>query len=206
MKIQVTTLDAKKDSELELSAAVFGADVRKDILHRVVNWQLAKRHAGTHSTKTRSEVIGTTKKPFKQKGTGNARQGSLKGPHMVGGGRAHGPRPHSHATELPKKIRQLGMRAALSLKASEGKLLVIKDAKLPSGKTKDLQKSLTALGIKSALIVDGAAVDAAFKRAVQNLIYIDVLPQVGANVYDILRHDALVLTVDAVKALEARLA
>lgn len=206
MKLTVTTLDAKKDAEITLSDAVFGADVRKDILHRVVNWQLAKRQAGTHKTKTRSEVTGTTKKPFKQKGTGSARQGSLKGPHMVGGGKAHGPLARSHGHDLPKKIRQLGMRSALSLKAAEGKLVILKDTKLKDGKTKELKASMQALGLTSALIVDGAAVDVAFKRAASNLIHVDVLPQVGANVYDILRHDVLVLTVDAVKALETRLA
>jgi large subunit ribosomal protein L4 len=205
MKCQVTTLDNEAGGEIELNEAVFGVEVRQDILARVVNWQLAKRRAGTHATKTRSEVQGSTRKMYRQKGTGRARHGSAKAPLFRSGGVAHGPRPRSHAHELPKKVRKLGLKVALSAKAAEGKLVVLDNAKLDGAKTRDAQKKLDSLGLSNALIIDGAELDANFSRAVRNIVGVDVLPQVGTNVHDILRHDHLVLTKDAVEALEARL-
>lgn len=205
MKCKVTTLDNEASGEIELSEAVFGVEVREDILARVVNWQLAKRRSGTHATKTRSEVQGSTRKMYRQKGTGRARHGSAKAPLFRSGGVAHGPRPRSHAHELPKKVRKLGLKVALSAKAAEGKLVVLDTAKLDGAKTRDAQKKLDGLGLSNALIIDGAELDANFSRAVRNIVGVDVLPQVGTNVHDILRHDHLVLTKDAVEALEARL-
>ena len=205
MKAKIVSLDNKSSSDITLNKDVFGLEVRKDILARVVNWQLAKKQAGTHNTKERGDITGTTKKPFRQKGTGNARQGSLKGPHQRGGGVAHGPEPRSHAYKLPKKIRQLGLKTALSLKLSEGKLQVLDSAKVKSPKTKDLGDKISKLGLSSALFIDGNEVDGNFKKAANNLKGIDILPEKGANVYDILKHDNLVLTVDAVKKLEERL-
>ena len=168
--------------------------------------QRARKQSGTHKVKERGEVHGTTKKPFAQKGTGNARQGSLKGPHQRGGGVAHGPRARDHAIKLPKKVRQIGLRSALSLKAAEGKLIILKDAKLKDAKTKILSGHLEKMNICSALLIDGDAVDGNFKSAAANIKNVDVLPQIGANVFDILKHDNLILTVDAVKKLEERLA
>ncbi len=206
MKAKIVTLDNNSAGEITLSEAVFGLPLRKDILHRVVNWQLAKRRAGTQSTKCRSEIRGGKKKPHKQKGTGQARQGSSVGPHMVGGGVAMGPKPRSHAVLLPKKIRKLGLKIALSSKMAQGKLSVLKEAKLSEMKTSILVKNLKALGVKSALIIDGDEVDTNFRNAVANIVNVDVLPSIGANVYDILRRDNLILTEEAVKKLEERLA
>ena len=206
MKAKVVTLDNKASGEITLSEEIFGLPVRKDILHRVVNWQLSRRQAGTHSAKIRSEVRGGKKKPHKQKGTGQARQGSSVAPHMVGGGVAMGPRPRSHAQDLPKKIRKLGLKTALSSKLAAGKLFVIKDAKLNESKTSILAKSLKAFGFKSVLVIDGEQVDANFRNAAANIISVDVLPTIGANVYDILRRENLVLTEEAVRKLEERLA
>jgi large subunit ribosomal protein L4 len=205
MKVNVVSLDNKKGAEVELNDALFGLELRKDVLHRVVEWQRAKRQSGTHKVLERGEVHGTTKKPFAQKGTGNARQGSLKGPHQRGGGNAHGPRVRSHAYSLTKKFRQLGLRTALSLKAAEGKLHIVETASLKEAKTKDLSAKLDKLGLDNALFID-AAVDVNFLKAANNIKHIDILPQIGANVYDILKHDSLVLTVDALKLLEERLA
>jgi large subunit ribosomal protein L4 len=205
MKCQVTTLDNQAGGEIELSDAVFAAPVRKDILARVVNWQLAKRRAGTHDTKTRSQVKGSTTKIYRQKGTGRARHGAKKAPIFVGGGIAHGPHPRSHAHDLPKKVRRLGLKSALSAKAAEGKLTVLDSARMDSAKTRDAKQKLNALGLRNALIVAGGELDPNFSLAVRNIVGIDVLPQIGANVHDILRHDQLVLTKDAVEALEARL-
>jgi large subunit ribosomal protein L4 len=184
---------------------VFALPVRKDILARAVNWQLNKRRAGTHKTKGVSEIRGTTKKPYRQKGTGHARQGSLRSPQFRGGARIFGPVVRSHATELPKKVRKLALKTALSSKQADGRLIVIDEAKIKTVKTKDLAKKLSKLGWTSALIIDGPTVDAGFLRAAVNLPNLDVLPQQGANVYDILRRDTLVLTKDAVQHLEARL-
>ncbi len=205
MKCPVTTLDNQSAGELELDDAVFALPARKDILARVVNWQLAKRRAGTHSVKGRSEVSGTTAKAMRQKGTGRARRGSLRVSQYKGGGRAFGPLPRSHETGLNKKVRKLGLKTALSAKLAEGKLVVLEAAKSDSAKTKDLAGQLKTLGWQQALIIDGGALDENFARAARNIAGIDVLPQQGANVYDILRRDTLVLTKDAVAALEARL-
>ena len=205
MKCAVTTLDSKKAGEIELDEAVFGLPVRRDILARMVNWQLAKRRAGTHKTKSRSEVAGSTRKQFRQKGTGRARRGAGDVSQFRGGGRAFGPVPRDHAIDLPKKVRRLALKTALSAKAADGKLVVLDAAKSDTAKTKDLAVKLGKLGWSSTLVIDGAAVDQGFARAVHNIPGVDILPQIGANVYDILRRDTLVLTRDAVEALEARL-
>jgi large subunit ribosomal protein L4 len=205
MKLAVKTLDNQDAGEIELADEVFGVTVRRDILARVVQWQLAKRRAGTHKTKGISEISGTTKKPWRQKGTGRARQGSLRSPQFRGGAVIFGPVVRSHEYDLQKKVRRLGMRCALSAKAAEGKLVVLDAAALAEGKTKALKQRLDALGLGSALIVAGAEVDVNFARAARNLPFVDVLPSIGANVYDILRRDTLVLTREAVEQLEARL-
>ena len=205
MKCDVINLDAAKVGSIDLAPEVFGLPKRPDILARMVRWQLAKRQAGTHSTKGISQISGTTKKPFKQKGTGSARQGSLRSPQFRGGAVIFGPQPRSHAFDLPKKVRKLALKAALSAKAADGKLIVLESARLDTAKTKELANRFTKLGWNSALIVDGLAVDEGFAKAARNIVGIDVLPSQGANVYDILRRDTLVLTKDAVQALEARL-
>jgi large subunit ribosomal protein L4 len=204
MKLTVRNLDNQEVGDIELAEEVFGLPVRGDILARVVNWQLAKRRAGTHKTKGISDISGTTKKPYKQKGTGRARQGSLRSPQFRGGARIFGPVVRSHAFDLQKKVRRLGLKTALSAKQAEGKLIVIDEAQLGEAKTKALRARLDALGWDSVLIIDGA-VNENFARAARNLPKVDVLPQQGANVYDILRRDTLVLTRDAVQQLEARL-
>jgi len=205
MKQDVINFDAQGVGSIELAEGVFGVTVRQDILHRMVNWQLAKRRAGTHKTKGISEISGTTKKPFKQKGTGHARQGSMRSPQFRGGATIFGPVVRSHAHDLTKKFRKLGLKTALSAKAAEGKLVIVDEAKLGSAKTKDFADKLKALGWKSALIIDGPEVDVNLALASRNVIGFDVLPQQGANVYDILRRDTLVLTKAAVEHLEARL-
>lgn len=205
MKMNIVTLENKAAGELDLDDAVFGLEVRKDILSRVVEWQRAKARAGTHKTKTRSEVSGTGKKPFKQKGSGNARQGTLRAPQHEGGGRAHGPVVRSHAYNLTKKMRALGLRHALSAKAAEGKLLVIDAAETTAAKTSALAKNFETLGLKKPLIIGGEVLNENFAKAARNLKGVDVLPTQGANVYDILRHSELVLTKDAALALQARL-
>lgn len=203
MKIAVVTLENKAAGEVDLADAIFGLTPRADILQRVVEWQRAKARAGTHKTKDRSEVSGTGKKPFKQKGTGGARQGTLRGPHQEGGGRAHGPVVRSHAYSLPKKIRSLGLKHALSAKQAEGKLVVVDSLK--ASKTKEISAQLKKLGLAKPLFISADVVDAGFAKAINNLIGVDALPVAGANVYDILRHKELVLSKDAVAALEARL-
>ena len=205
MKCDIVNLDNQSVGSIELADSVFGAEVRADILSRVVNWQLANRRAGTHKTKTIAEVSGTTKKPYKQKGTGNARQGSLRATQFRGGGISFGPVVRSHAQDLPKKIRRLGMRCALSIKAQNGKLIVVDELKLPEVKTKELLAKMNKLGVESALFVGGAELDNNFNLAARNIVGVDVLPQQGANVYDILRRDTLVLTKEAAENLEARL-
>ncbi|MBT5666534.1 MAG: 50S ribosomal protein L4 [Rhodospirillaceae bacterium] len=205
MKAKVITLENKAAGEINLADEVFAAPVRKDILARMVNYQLAKRRGGNADTKERSEIRGTTAKPFRQKGTGRARQGSRKTPNLRGGGVAFGPTPRDFGHKLQKKVRRFAMKSALSSKQAEGKLVVLKDAVLGSPKTKDLQGLLAALGMDNALIVSGPEVDQNFAKAASNLPQIDVLPTQGANVYDILRRDQLVLTEAAVQALEARL-
>jgi len=205
MKIAVKTLDNGEAGELELDEAVFGLEPRRDILHRMVTWQRAKRRAGTHKVKSISEVAGTGKKPYRQKGTGRARFGSMRAPHHRGGSVAHGPVVRDHAIDLPKKVRKLALRHALSAKAGAGQLVVLDNANAGSHRTKELALRLKALGIGSALFVDGATVDEKFALASRNIPGIDVLPQQGANVYDILRRDTLVLTRDAVEKLQERL-
>ncbi len=202
----VLGLDAKELGTIELNEAVFGVAPRKDIIARVINWQLAKRRSGTHKAKTLREVQGTTKKPHAQKGTGRARQGSLRSPQFRGGGAVFGPVVRSHAFDLNKKVRALGLRAALSAKLKAGKLVVLDSAKLEGAKTSVLAKAVAKLGWRSALVIAGPEVDLNFRRAAANIPNFDVLPQQGANVYDIVRRDILVLTRDAVKHLEARLA
>ena len=205
MKLIVRNLDQEEVGEIELADEIFGLPIRRDILARVVNWQLARRQAGTHKTKGISEIRGTTKKPYKQKGTGRARQGSLRSPQFRGGARIFGPVVRSHASELQKKVRRLGLKIALSAKRSEGKLVVIDCAHVDEGKTKALRTRLAAFGGDSVLIIDGSVVEENFARAARNLPRVDVLSHQGANVYDILRRDTLVLTRDAVRRLEARL-
>jgi large subunit ribosomal protein L4 len=204
MKLVVHNLDNEEVGDIELADEVFGLPARGDILARVINWQLAKRRAGTHKTKGVSDISGTTKKPYKQKGTGRARQGSLRSPQFRGGATIFGPVVRSHAFDLQKKVRRLGLKTALSVKRAEGKLVVIDAAHLAEAKTAMLRQRLTALGWKSVLIID-SAVDEGFARAARNLPLVDVLPQQGANVYDIVRRDVLVLTRAAVEQLEARL-
>ena len=207
MKLNVITLDAGKAGDIELSDAVFGiTDIRGDILARCVNWQLAKRRAGTHKIKTRNEVARTGKKMYKQKGTGGARHGSRKASQFVGGAKTHGPINRSHAFDLPKKVRALALRHALSSKAKAGALLVIDNVALEAPKTAALQANLAKIGLTNALVIAGPEVDANFKLAARNIANIDVLPDAGLNVYDVLRRDRLVLTRAAVEAIEARFA
>lgn len=205
MQAEVTTLDSESAGTMELDDAVFGAPVRADILNRVVKWQLAKRRAGTHKTRGVGEISGTTAKPWRQKGTGRARHGSRRSPQFRGGAVTFGPVVRDHAFGLPKKVRRLGLRTALSAKAADGKLVVIDQAKLDAPKTRSLVAKLAKLGWGSVLVIDGPEIDVNFRRAASNIPQFDVLPQQGANVYDILRRDTLVLTKAAVEHLEARL-
>jgi large subunit ribosomal protein L4 len=205
MKCAVTTLNNEAAGEIELDDAVFGLPARKDILARMVNWQLAKRRAGTHKVKTRSEVKKSSRKVYRQKGTGRARIGAGDVSQYRGGGRAFGPVVRDHSHKLPKKVRKLALKIALSVKAADGKLVVLQDTAIEEAKTKQLAERLGQLGWSSVLVVDGEAINQNFARAARNIPGIDVVPQIGANVYDILRRDTLALTKDAVEALEARL-
>lgn len=205
MKVAVKTLENKDAGEITLDKDVFGVEVREDLLHQMVSYQRAARQAGTHKVKERSEVSGTGKKPFSQKGTGNARRGDNKRNIDRGGGVVHGPRVRSHATELPKRIRKLALKTALSAKAKDGKLVILDDATAKDHKTKPMAVALGKFGFDSALIIGGKELDTNFARATANLPKIDVLPSVGANVYDILRRDTLLLTKDAVKEITERL-
>lgn len=205
MKFKMINLDAKDVGEITLADEIFCIPARPDLLQRIVTWQLAKRRAGTHKTKGISEVQGTGRKPWAQKGTGRARQGSLRSPQFRGGAVIFGPVPRSHGFNLPKKVRRLALKAALSSKLAEGKMVILDSTKLSSLKTQELKTRLGKLGWSSALVIDGPEVDVNFDRAARNLPGIDVLPQQGTNVYDILRRDLLVLTKDAVQHLEARL-
>ena len=205
MKADVIKLDAKKAGDIELSDAIFGLEPRADILHRVVRYQLAKRQAGTHKVKTRSETSYSTKKIYRQKGTGGARHGDRNAPIFRGGGVYKGPKVRSHAHELPKKVRKMGLKHALSAKASSGALVVIDSAELKSGKTKDLAKAVGKLGWKKALVIDGAEVNENFMAASRNIDGLDILPSQGANVYDIMKAHTLVITKAGAEALEARL-
>lgn len=207
MKLAVKTLEGKDAGEVTLDASVFGiTEIRKDVLHQVVNYQLAARRAGTHKVKERGEIRGTGKKPWAQKGTGRARAGDLKRPQDRGGGVAHGPKTRGHGFSLNKKVRALALRHALSSKAAEGKLIILDEAKAATHKTKDMAAALKGLEVDSAVIVAGAEVDTNFARGCANIPRVDVLPAQGANVYDILRRERLVLTRDAVDALTERLA
>ena len=203
MKQVVINLDGAEQGNIDLNDDLFGLEPRADILHRMVQYQLAKRQAGTHKTKSRSEIARTGKKFGKQKGGGGARHGSRRAPIFVGGGQAHGPRVRSHAIDLPKKIRALAFKHALSAKVKAGELAVLSEA-TTAGKTKELQAQFVKLGWNNVLVVDGVEVDTSFARAAKNIDNVDVLPVQGANVYDILRRKQLVLTKNAVEALEAR--
>ncbi len=204
MKLDVIKLDGAKAGDIELDADLFGLEPRADILHRVVRWQRNKAQAGTHKVKTRSEVSYSKKKIYRQKGTGGARHGSRNAPIFRKGGVYKGPTPRSHGHELPKKFRKLGLRHALSAKAQAGELVVIENAEA-EGKTAALAKQVRDLGWKRALVIDGTEVNENFAQAARNIDGLDILPSMGANVYDILKRDTLVLTKAGVEALEARL-
>jgi len=204
MKADVTTLEAKKAGTVTLSDDVFGLEPRSDILHRMVRYQLAKRRAGTVSVKDRSQITGSTAKIMNQKGSGRARHSTRKANLFRGGGKAFGPKPRDHSISLPKKVRALALRHALSAKAKSNELIVLDNAALKDAKTGTLKKKLAKLGLDSALIVDGTELEKNFSLAARNIIGIDVLPIQGINVYDILRREKLVLTKAAVEALEAR--
>jgi len=204
MDIKITTLAGKEAGKLKLSEEIFGLEPREDILQRVVRWQLAKRQQGTHKAQTRAEVARTGAKMYKQKGTGRARHHSARAPQFRGGGKAHGPVVRSHEHDLPKKVRALGLKHALSAKAKASNLIVIDDLKLADAKTKALVANLATLGLTNALVIGGAELDANFKLAATNIPNIDVLPIQGINVYDIMRRGTLVLSKAAVEALEER--
>ena len=204
MKINVLAIDSKKSGSIDVSDSIFGMEPRADIVARVVKWQLAKRRAGTHKVKGRSEISRTTAKMYNQKGTGRARHGAASVVQFRGGGVVHGPQVRSHAHSLNKKIRALGLRSAISAKQAAGKVIVLDQLKA-DGKTAALKQQLTKLGATNALIIGGETVDEAFGRAAANIKHIDVLPQQGINVYDVIRRDTLVLTKDAVAYLEERL-
>lgn len=205
MKVDVIKLDGGKAGSLDLDEALFGLEPRADILHRVVRWQRNNAQAGTHKVKTRREVSYSTKKIYRQKGTGGARHGARSAPIFRGGGVYKGPTPRSHGHELTKKFRKLGLRHALSAKMAEGRVVIIESIAMAEAKTSVLAKQVKEMGWKRALIIDGADVDANFAQAARNIEGLDVLPSMGANVYDILKRDTLVLTKAGVEALEARL-
>lgn len=204
MKVKVTTLESKAAGDITLADEVFAITPRSDIVARVVNWQLAKRRAGTHKVKSRGEITRTTAKMYRQKGTGRARHGAASVVQFRGGGVVHGPVVRDHGHSLPKKIRKLGLRSALSAKAAEGKMIVVDELKA-AGKTAALKAKLAKLGAENALFIGGAELDDKFVRAASNLPFVDVLPQQGINVYDILRRDVLVLSKDAAAHIEERL-
>ncbi len=207
MKLDVITLAGAKAGQIELSDAVFGIDeIRGDILARCVNWQLAKRRAGTHKVQTRNENSRTGKKMYKQKGTGGARHGSRRAAQFVGGSRAFGPVVRDHGFDLPKKVRALALRHALSSKAKAGALVVLEDVAIETSKTGALRAQFDGLGLKNALVIAGPEVNDNFKLAARNIPLVDVLPNAGLNVYDVLRRDTLVLTRAAIEAIEARFA
>ena len=205
MKFDVLTLDNKKAGSIDLADGVFGSEVRKDIISRMVNWQLARRRSGNHKTKNVSEIQGTTAKPWNQKGTGRARAGTVRATQFRGGSTVFGPIVRDHGHKLPRKVRQMAMRSALSSKQADGKLIILEEATLDAPKTKDLAAKLSALGWSNVLIVTGAEVDGNLARAAANIANVDVLPQQGANVYDIIRRDTLVLTKGAAEHLQERL-
>lgn len=205
MKATVKNLENKEVGTIELLDAIFALEPRRDILTRMVNWQLAKRRSGNHSTKQIGDIAGTTKKPWAQKGSGRARQGSLRSPQFRKGAVIFGPLVRDHAHDMPKKVRQLALRMALSAKQKDGKLFVLDEAKMADHKTKILAAKLEKLGLNSVLFIDGANLDVNFAKAARNIPQVDVLPEQGANVYDILRRDVLVLTKNAVEQLQERL-
>ncbi len=204
MDVKMTTLAGKDAGKLELSEAIFGLDPREDILQRVVRWQLARKQQGTHQAKGRADISRTGAKMYKQKGTGRARHSSARAPQFRGGGKAHGPVARSHAFDLPKKVRALGLKHALSAKAKGESLIVIDDLAMKEAKTKSVVDALAKLGLSNALLIGGAELDQNFRRAASNIPNIDVLPVQGINVYDILRRGTLVLSKAAVEALEER--
>jgi large subunit ribosomal protein L4 len=204
MELKITTLEGKESGTATLSKDIFGLEPRVDLIQRCINWQLARRQRGTHKTKMRGEINRTTKKMYRQKGTGGARHGAQSAPQFRGGGKAFGPVVRSHASDLPKKVRALALRHALSAKAKDGTLIVLDKASVKDAKTKALRVQFGKLGFDNALIVDGAEVEAGFATAARNIPNIDVLPVQGINVYDILRRRTLVLTKAALDALEAR--
>jgi large subunit ribosomal protein L4 len=205
MKLSVIKLDGGNGGSIELSDDIFGIeDIRADILQRCVTWQLAKRRAGTHKIQVRNEVSRTSKKMYKQKGTGGARHGSRRAAQFVGGAKAHGPVVRSHAFDLPKKVRALALRHALSSKAKDGSIIIVDTVMCKDAKTAALRTQLGAIGITHALVIAGAEVDNNFKLAARNIPNVDVLPNAGLNVYDVLRRRTLVLTKDAVEAIQAR--
>lgn len=205
MKVAVRNLDNQVIGEVSLTEEIYGQAIRSDILHTVVNWQRARKQSGTHKTKGLSEVSGTGKKPYKQKGTGNARLGTLRAPQCRGGAVIFGPVVRSHEFDVPKKVRKLGLKIALSSKLADQKLIIIDRAVLSEPKTALLSLKMKNFEGRTILIIDGKDIDQNFKRAAENLIHIDVLPTIGANVYDILKHDMVILTTDALSALEERL-
>lgn len=204
MKQDILNLDNEKVGTIDLNESIFGLEIRADILQRVVRWQLARLQTGNHKAKGRSEVSRSGSKPFKQKGTGRARQGDRKAPHMTGGGVAFGPVVRSHSHDLTKKFRALGLKTALSSKAQNGNLVIVDSTKISTTKTKDLLAKLDTCGLKNCLFIDGKEVDVNFALASRNIAHVDVLPVIGANVYDILKKDKLVLTKDAIACLEER--
>jgi large subunit ribosomal protein L4 len=204
MELKIKTLDGKEAGSVTLSDEIFGLEPRPDLLQRCVKWQLAKRQAGTHKVKNRAEINRTGKKIYRQKGTGGARHGSARANLFRGGGRSFGPLVRSHAIGLPKKVRALALRHALSAKAKDGAIVVVEAASVDEAKTKTLKTRFAKLGLENALIIDGAEVDSNFRIAARNIPNVDVLPVQGINVYDILRRRTLVLTKAAVDALEAR--
>lgn len=206
MQVEIINLDGKTVGKVELADSIFGVEPRADILHRVVTWQRANARAGTHAVKTVSDVAGSGKKAFKQKKTGNARQGEKYNVHMRGGGVVHGPVVRDHSIDLPKKIRALGLKMALSSKVKDGALVVIDSEKLSSAKTGSFAKQLQKLNLTSALFVGADKLDENFKKSAANIKNIDALPTIGLNVLDILKHEKLVLTSDSVKSIETRLA
>lgn len=204
MDIKVTTLDGKASGKVSVSDAIFGLEARDDLLHRMVRYQLAKRRAGTHDVKNRAEINRSTAKMYKQKGTGNARHSTAKAPQFRGGGRAFGPTPRDHAFDLPKKVRVLALKHALSAKQATDSIVVIDDLAVKKAKTSALRTTLSKLGLENALMIGGAELDKNFELAARNIPHLDVLPVQGINVYDILRRDKLVLSKSAVEALEER--
>jgi len=204
MELEITTLDGKTAGSVTLSDAIFGLEPRSDLIHRCVVWQLAKRQRGTHAVKNRADIARTGKKMYKQKGTGSARHGSARVNLFRGGGRSFGPLVRSHAIDLPKKVRALALRHALSAKAKDGGIIVLDKASVGASKTKELKIKFEKIGLDNALIIDGAEVENDFRLATRNIPNVDVLPIQGINVYDILRRHKLVLTRAALDALEAR--